>query len=508
MIRGVVLDPIKQLFEIQEEQKEATVITFIPLGGAEKIGASAYLFVTEDQKGRHGLLVDVGVSGRFGKEGDEGDDFDREVPMERTSFGELSLPKLPRSSLARFQGKTAQEVILESAGAFIPNVGYLHSLGLKDLCVIVTHSHADHAGAIPMISKLFPDARIFMTPITRDVSLWSWEQYLGFAKAEKLPVLYSRGDIEATKSRITTVFEYEQIDLGLFSISFFPAGHVPGAVSLKLSIRDGKTVSVFVSSDICFHDQNILRGAPLLGNAEIGMIDYVLAEGTYGAKNASTYDEAARSLVSVVLQHLRIGGKVIIPAFQIGRSQEVFAILKRHGIVDQYPVWIDGAARNVAEIYINHGVIDPSVREHFIVDDRHREVIVHSDAPCVVVAPHGMLLGGRSSYFVQAWGGQRNTLVALVSFQEPQTPGARLAQKGRSSMKLTVGTKVVDVSARVVQLPISAHAPGLDIVQMVERLNPAERVFLVHGGKSDLAILKDRVGHKAVVARMGTPYVL
>jgi Cft2 family RNA processing exonuclease len=485
------------------------MITFIPLGGADSIGASAYLFVVDDSLGRFGILVDIGVYNNIDEEDDSDEDSSlAALPLQYTQIGGMKFPIMPNSIL---QGKSIDDLIIEKAKNQLPNIHYLRSLNLSKLWVVVTHSHADHMGAIPLLCRIFPEAEIFMTAVTRDVSIWGWKQYLGLAKREGFPIFYSEEDIEQVEKRSHIVKDDGKgVDINPFSLSFFSAGHIHGAVSVKITARDDHDrKSVFVSSDICFHNQLILKGAPLLSRKDIGPIDYVLAESTYGRKNKSIHSEASAKFAHEVASHLQSGGKVIVPALAIGRAQEAFAVLEAYGITLRWPVWVDGSAQEVSQIYIQHGILSRSIANHFVISDEHREAIAESSDPCVVIAPNGMAKGGRSAYFIKRWGRKWKNFIAFVSYQASGTPGANLVASRRRVKKVVrIVKETVAVIARVEQYALSAHAAGSEIAKMVDRLEPRS-VFLVHGNQRDTTALKNRLAdHSVIITKAGTPYLL
>ena len=190
--------------------------------------------------------------------------------------------------------------------------------------VVLSHAHLDHSGALPIISREYPQAPIFMTHATKDlVRALLYDSLKIMAQEEEIPI-YAEKHVELMLKRIVCYSPqtYFTVPDSGIQLSFYQAGHILGAAAVELKSAEG---TLFFSGDISFARQHTV------GGAAIGKLrpDVAVFESTYGDKlHANRQGEELR-LVETVKEAIASGGKVLIPAFALGRAQEEIMILQR-----------------------------------------------------------------------------------------------------------------------------------------------------------------------------------
>ncbi|KKR10473.1 MAG: RNA-metabolising metallo-beta-lactamase [Parcubacteria group bacterium GW2011_GWA2_39_18] len=424
-------------------------ISVVPLGGAKEIGGSSYLFEFDGEL----VLVDCGL--RPGVSRDDPDYLTKVVPN-------LDLIK-----------KTP-------------------------VCVVTTHGHLDHAGASPTFSRMFPGVPNYMSEETRAFSSLQWNDTLKIDRDRPHLRVFSEGDVTACQKAVRPLPIGGCIDLGHgISVEAIRAGHILGAISPKFKFK-GKTI--FVSGDFSCQDQTVISGA----NFDGIKVDFVLSEATYLARSRQSFGIEKGRFIADVLSVLRRGGKVLIPAFSIGRSQEVYQILRESGLFEQFDIWIDGGATYTSKVSLRYlpDKIDPDIEKHFVSkEDRgaHRHNICHDDKPCVVIVPSGMLEGGYAISYTRAWiGGNKNALM-FTGYLDPNTLGYRVCYsrdgdefdfpiiKRSRDGEITKIIPVARVRHCLIPDPyqFSAHAAHEDLLATWRGLNP-KKLVLVHGSPENI----------------------
>ena len=314
-----------------------------------------------------------------------------------------------------------------------------------------------------------------------------------------LPLYDVRQNLPKVLDRVTIVQVAQrphQLAGTRISLQFFNAGHILGSAMAKLTF-DGCTV--VYTGDLHLRDTLAERAADIAGLGEDA--DVLITESTYGKSmsQADSRDQALRSFGKHITTTTQRGGCVLIPAFSVGRTQEVLlaiAQLKRENAIDPaLPVYVAGLGNKVCEVYQEYSDIiarDPA-RENMFgeyeqlyrVEDRADAVIAR---PGIIVATNGMLASCTpSALFAQKMLPDPRHTILFPGYVGEEADGYSLLS-GRSEVKLN--SCIVQRCCSVDRVDFSAHASGADLLNMLRRLRPRCTV-LVHGEGKSMQCLHD-----------------
>lgn len=377
--------------------------------------------------------------------------------------------------------------------------------------LILSHAHIDHCGLLPKLVAEGFEGKIFCTSATMDLarilmmdSAKIQMQDAEFSNRhlregeEMEEPLYTDEDVTKTLS-LMKIVEYEEdfeIEAGI-RLKFTDAGHILGSAAVHLTItEEGKPTRITFSGDVGRYGDLLLKSPQQFDQA-----DYILMESTYGDSLHKDLDPIENMLLEIINHTCKIKkGKVIIPAFAVGRTQELlYALngLELKGKLPDVPYYVDSPLSSKAtEILKNHPeVYNNGVKETLKVDHdifgfkglRFIESVEESKAlnadprPCVIISASGMAEAGRVKHHIRNnIGNQKNTIL-MVGYCEPKSLGGRLI----------AGQKVVEifrdeyeVKAEVQSIKsMSAHGDYEDLLQFLSGQDPAKvkQLFLVHG---------------------------
>ena len=310
------------------------------------------------------------------------------------------------------------------------------------------------------------------------------------------------------------------VDLGRSGVTatFYPAGHILGASMVCLEgVEQGTTRRVMFSGDIAVADQLTVPGA--LPPRHLRP-DVLVIEATYGDRLHAARALEENALVELVEQTILNRGQLLIPAFAVGRAQEILLILLqrlRRNKLAKFPIYVDGMVRSVCQVYTNFPAYQTEATrrliEHFgnpffgvadeiqpVVKPDQRDKILHGP-PCAIVASSGMLSGGASAFYARTMIQRPKDAIAFTGYQDEESPGKQLLDlaDGRTNQIRLAGVRET-VGCTVRKYSLSAHADGPEIARLVEAINPRQ-VVLVHGEGQARARLADLINRTAVNQR-------
>lgn len=393
--------------------------------------------------------------------------------------------------------------------------------------LVLSHAHIDHSGNIPTLVKKGFRGRIFCTPATLDLceimladSAYIQESdiaYINRRRAsrgqEALEPLYSLKDVDDCWKYFETV-PYKKpfkIDEDV-TLRFTDAGHILGAAVVNLTIHEGssKTRLAFTGDIGRFINKILYRPQPF------PQADVVICESTYGDRLHESVKEAQDKLYQAVRETCyEKKGKLIIPAFSIGKTQElVFTLnkLELEGKLPSIKVFVDSPlAISATEIMKRHPECygkstqrflkkDPDPfgfeRLFYVRDVEDSKAINRLDEPCIVISASGMADAGRVKHHLANSLEDKRNSVLIIGYSEPSSLSGRLL---RGDAKVSIFGKMHDVNADIYNIDFfSAHADQNELLQFLSYQNQEliEQIFLVHGDQDALIAFKELLEDK------------
>lgn len=384
--------------------------------------------------------------------------------------------------------------------------------------LILSHAHIDHCGRIPKLVKDGFRGNIYCTHATRDLAsimlmdtahiqerdaefdnkhLERKKQRNPNFKYTKVKPIYNAADVTQAMKLFVSVSYDRWIDLvkGV-KLIFTDAGHILGSASVNLVINTGgDEMRLAFTGDIGRPNRPILRDPQDMWPADV-----IISESTYGDKlHLEKPAEKARFLEIVNQTCFQRRGKVIIPAFSLGRTQELVFILDQlvnEGSLGNLPVYVDSPlAVNATDIFKAHSecfddelhryiVKDPDPfgfkRLSYIVDVRESKKLNSSKEPAIIISAAGMLNAGRIQHHVYNNIENPNNTILLVGYCAPYTPGGQL-QRGATEIKLLGDVKQVNAQIEIMD-SFSAHGDQKEMSDFLSNQNSTcKKLFLVHG---------------------------
>ncbi len=386
--------------------------------------------------------------------------------------------------------------------------------------VVLTHAHLDHSGYLPRLIKDGFRGEIHATPATVDLARLvlpdsghlqeedaEYANFKGYSKHKPALPLYTYEEAVKSLEALRPIDESKPLELSRhFSLKFYRAGHILGARSIEVTVRENSSArKVLFSGDLGRYEQLIIREPAVPDGA-----DYLLVESTYGDRLHAIDDYRAR-LAQIIESTAARGGTVLIPSFAIGRTQELLYVLRgmmEQGTLHTVPVHVDSPmAIDVTEIYRKHHEDDnletaalerQGVRPFSPPDvhfDRTREESVALNNirfPVIIISASGMATGGRVVHHLERCLPDHRNTILFVGFQGAGTRG-RIIQSGAESVKMH--GHQVSVRARIETIEnLSAHADYGEVLRWLGRFfRPPRKTFLVHGEPHAAESLKGKI---------------
>ncbi|MFO0848596.1 MAG: MBL fold metallo-hydrolase [Gemmataceae bacterium] len=382
--------------------------------------------------------------------------------------------------------------------------------------VVLSHAHIDHCGNLPNLVKQGFTGPIYCTPASRalagvmlgDAAKIQVEDanYLNRKRDRGEPPvepLYDGQDVYRTLLRLKAVRYDKPFEVvpGI-EATFVEAGHLLGSAMVGLRFADGKRLT--------FTGDLGRPGLPILRDpAPVPMADFVITESTYGGMTHPPVDETAEQLGEVVRRTAARGGKVVVPAFAVGRTQTVVYFLHQlvaAGKLPRLPVYVDSPmAVQATEVFRSHSeafddetlaflkghpeLFEPGMVRY--VEKQNESVALNGiKEPCVIISASGMCESGRILHHLKNnLGNPRNTIL-IAGYQAQDTLGRRLVER---KPEVRILGQTVPVKAEVVVLNgLSSHADHGDLLRSLGPLvGTAKKVRLVHGDPARSAALAE-----------------
>jgi len=373
--------------------------------------------------------------------------------------------------------------------------------------VLLSHAHIDHSGLLPKLVKEGFNGKIFCTPATRDLATILLEdsaniqqQNIHDNRREETSAdpYYSPEDVERTLPLFSEVHydEWITIEEGV-KVLFTDAGHIVGSAAVHLKITEhGTTEQITFSGDVGRYVDMLLKPPQ-----EFPQADYFILESTYGDSLHEPIFNTTDRLMDVIFNTcINKGGKLIIPSFSVGRTQELLYFLNQLSLEKRLldiPVFVDSPLGKAATEIVKHyptyfGDYVQKVLEtdddpfdfpglHFTEKVYERILLKNKKEPCIIIAASGMANAGRVPHHIANNIEHSKNTILIVGYCDPQTLGGELM---RNAKQVTIFGQEYNVNAEVVVMrSMSAHGDYDDLTKFLSCQNPAliKKLFLVHG---------------------------
>ena len=350
---------------------------------------------------------------------------------------------------------------------------------------VITHAHLDHSGCMPALFN-GGNTNVYCTPPTLDLSMLLIEDML---KIEKNKHSFHNGHVNSMLRNSKEIGFKEPVKVGNATFELRSSGHVIGGSTVLVEANNKR---LFYTGDINPNGSRMLPKADL----EIGDIDILITESTYSQADQMPREESENGLIEFANEVMDRKGVLFVPSFSVERSQEIACVLKNANF--QHPVVMDGMALKVNDIIFrypqylkNVNIFADAINDAFLIRDHGDRKRAISE-PCVVISPAGMLVGGNAVYYMQNLASNDKNGIAMVSYQAEGTPGKKLLETG----KISVRGKDMKVKAPVKQFEFSGHGDRTSLFDMIKNIRGDPKVLTVHGDENSCTKFAEEIQQK------------
>jgi putative mRNA 3-end processing factor len=331
--------------------------------------------------------------------------------------------------------------------------------------VLLSHAHLDHSGMIPWVCGRY-HTPILSTIMTQRVSEVLFDDNLRVSELEGYPQMYNKNDIKATKRSFDPIKFGQKREIGPFEIVSHYAGHIPGATMFELR---GKQ-NILFTGDINTINTHLLKGTKPV------KCETLIIEGTYAGRNHPRRAKLEYEFLKKIDEVISRGGKVIIPAFAIGRTQEIMLILKH----SKNRIYVDGMGNTVTDIYLNKPEFIRSPKDlrrmknriKMVRSYRGRKYALKGD---VIITTSGMLDGGPVLSYIKEFKSNPKNAILLTGYQVEGTNGRLLLDE----RKIKIQGVNQNVDCEVCFFDFSAHSGHKELIEFIHGCEP-RNVILCH----------------------------
>ena len=366
--------------------------------------------------------------------------------------------------------------------------------------VVITHSHMDHHGALPLLFKYGYRGPVYMTEPTLPLLLMEQLDYVNLAGKEGFFPLYTENEVRLL-AQYSVTLKYGVVtnitpDIRL---TFYNAGHIMGSSIAHLHIGEGFHNLVY-TGDFKFEKTRMLDAA----TSKFLRLESLISESTYGATPVPyTREESEKMVADYIGRTIQRGGVVIIPVPSVGRAQEIMLVLKslfESKQIPEAPIFLDGLLIEATAIHTmypeylseelqreieEHGNVFLSEYFTIVKSHQHRDEILQSKEPSIIIATSGMLEGGPVLKYFREFAGDEKNLLLFVSYQVEGTLGRKLL-KGINEVQMINEEgrqEIIKVNLEIQKVDgFSGHSSRQQLINYIRRISPKpKQILFVHG---------------------------
>ncbi len=337
--------------------------------------------------------------------------------------------------------------------------------------VFISHAHIDHSGLVPQLYSIGYEGKTFMTAATKDITYELLKDSLHVQKMKGMKPQFLPVHIKLMEESTQTMENGESVEIGKSKIVFESAGHIPGS---SQTILETKKKKILYTADIKFIDTELMKGC--FNSFE--NINTIISESTYSYADHPDRKKLENRLKTIAQETLYNDGVLVLPAFALGRTQELLLILKDLG----FPIIMDGMGIRITEKTLMYpdSIRNPEgLSEAFgsagkARRDSQRASVIQE--PCIIITTSGMMNGGPIGYYMKHLHKRKDCSIVLTGFQVEGTVGRIFKDTGRYV------NENIDVKSHMGFdfLDLSAHTDRSHLIDFYKKTNP-EKIILVHG---------------------------
>jgi len=360
--------------------------------------------------------------------------------------------------------------------------------------ILLSHTHLDHSGALPLMFHQGQHCPVYGLEITRSLVKMLLFDSHKISRYEGEEEKFSKKDINTTLRHFKPVKYKKPFKVGKTRVTFFNSGHIPGSGMILLETKDKR---ILYTGDYNLSDTRLVRGIDL----DIPEVDVLITESTYSDREHPDRQKEERKMIDTIRGTLANDGIALIASFAIARTQEILLILDEYELKEK--IYMDGMAQKATRIIDSYPGMQREYNEvkrslkrqevKFIKHPATRKKIIKE--PCIILTTSGMLTGGPIAYFIEKLYNREDCSLILTGFQVPGTEGAILLKTGRYIHE----DLDIPVKMSIRKFDFSSHASRSELFKFAKRMNP-EKIFCVHGENTQRFAkeLRDEHGFDAV----------
>ena len=394
---------------------------------------------------------------------------------------------------------------------------YGKNSGLEVDAIALSHCHHDHVGSLPVAVKHFPKAHVLMTELSylivervlhNSVNVMTRQRdELGIREYP----LYTHDEVDDIAPYFQGFKCNREVEWGSFkkqragiaspTLEFFEAGHTLGSAGILLR---GKNETLFYTGDVCFHDQTLLKRAEF-NDVKADVLIMETTRGNRGVAPGFTREKEIERLVEAIHEAQRKKGCLLIPAFALGRTQEMLALLAllmREGKLKKQPIYIGGLGRVFTEIYDieahrahrQHTNLQLNEALQLIVLEKGQAQDMKLSGGKIFVITAGMMSENTAAHDLAArMAGDERQSIFFVGYADPDSPAGRLkAAKIGETFVFSPSAGQVTKNCNIQDFDLTAHANRDELLELVGRVEP-RTVLLGHGDETSRAWFEEKI---------------